>query len=163
MTLSKTEIRIQKEKEALIKEFEQTPIASVACKKANISRATYYRWLNEDSVFCEKVEEAQEKGTDYLNDLCETFLINSAQNGSVAAAKYWLEHNHKKYNPMEIEASNDKAPRLLLNIGGMLNKAYGDKPDEGSNYENSKAEEDKKLSAVEAIGELVKNKKPLTD
>ena len=64
---------------------------------------------------------------------------------------------------MEIEASNDKAPRLLLNIGGMLNKAYGDKPDEGSNYENSKAEEDKKLSAVEAIGELVKNKKPLTD
>ena len=40
-------------KESLLKALEQSlGVVTVACKKADIPRSTYYKWLNEDPKFC---------------------------------------------------------------------------------------------------------------
>ena len=39
-------------KESILKALEQSlGIVTVACKKANIPRSTFYKWLNEDEDF----------------------------------------------------------------------------------------------------------------
>ena len=48
------DVRQQKEKEALIKSLSEMPIIEIACKRAGVGRASYYRWLKEDSEFLKK-------------------------------------------------------------------------------------------------------------
>lgn len=36
-----------------------------ACKKANISRTTFYDWVNKSDVFAKKVKDAEEAVVDY--------------------------------------------------------------------------------------------------
>jgi hypothetical protein len=47
-------------KTKLLAELKLTPIIQVACKKANIGRATYYRWRKEDLGFAASADEALE-------------------------------------------------------------------------------------------------------
>jgi transcriptional regulator of acetoin/glycerol metabolism len=42
--------RQKHEKNALIEALKEMPIVQIACKKAGVGRATYYRWLQEDQV-----------------------------------------------------------------------------------------------------------------
>ncbi len=47
-------------KEPLLKALEKTlGVVTTACKQTDVSRATFYRWLADDSDFKNAVEEIQ--------------------------------------------------------------------------------------------------------
>ena len=66
----KIDARIAKEKEDLIKALSQTSgIISAACKAANVSRMTYYRYYDEDPDFKEKADDVKEMQKDFAESL----------------------------------------------------------------------------------------------
>lgn len=90
-------------KETLIEQAKKTPIVQIACEKAGVSRATFYRWKNKDPFFSEKIEEALFEGRHLINDYAESQLISAIRNGNMTAIIYWLNHNHKNYrNKLEV-------------------------------------------------------------
>lgn len=96
--LSRVKARQSKEKTALLEHLEKRPIVEVACTRAGVSRATYYRWLKEDDDFADKAEYAKRKGRDIVNEMAESVIIRKIQEGDMGAAKYWLNNNHSNYD-----------------------------------------------------------------
>lgn len=84
-------------KSRFIKEIKEVPIVSSVCMKINISRQTFYRWMEEDENFKSEVTKALNVGRDSINDLAESQLINSIKDGDLHATKYWLSSNHARY------------------------------------------------------------------
>lgn len=80
-----------------MEEIKEYPNVSAVCKKLDISRQTFYRWCKEDKRFKEEFENSISIGTDSINDLAESKLINKINKGEMVAIKYWLNNNHKKY------------------------------------------------------------------
>ena len=95
--LSLIQRRQASEKSRILEELKNIPIVTVACKRAGIAHATYYRWLKSDKGFAEAVEEAEQLGKELMNDMGESQLITLMKNGNAGAIRYWLEHNHPKY------------------------------------------------------------------
>ena len=91
------EERIKKDKETLIEQFRKSPVVQVACEKCGIGRTTYYRWHNEDIYFASKADKALEEGVFLINDLAVSKLIQKISEGDFNAIKYWLSHNHPKF------------------------------------------------------------------
>lgn len=100
------EIRKQKQQQILCEQLKKIPIIQIACSKAGIGRATYYRWLDDD-VFAKNIKEATKEGIDQINDLAESGLINNIKNGNLRAIEFWLRNNKKSYktilNPITTE------------------------------------------------------------
>jgi hypothetical protein len=88
-----------RKKHKLLKELEKTPLIEQACRKAGISRATYYRWCVEDRAFYYRAEAAKSKGREKLNDYVESKLLENIGNGHQGAIQFWLCNNSKAYNP----------------------------------------------------------------
>lgn len=84
-------------KKRFIKEIREVPIITSVCKKVDITRQTYYRWLSKDPEFKSLVESAHEIGRDSINDLAESKLINQIADENIHAIKYWLSSNHRRY------------------------------------------------------------------
>lgn len=84
-------------KARFIKELEEYPLVEMVCRKVGTSRATFYRWCQEDFVFKTEAQTAQEKGRDKLNDFTESKLIENVKNNMHAAIVYWLGNNSKRY------------------------------------------------------------------
>lgn len=57
-----------KDKEDFLKAYKNRASISDACKAANISRMTFYRWKEEDEEFAESVIEIDESKIDYVED-----------------------------------------------------------------------------------------------
>ena len=81
----------------VILEIEKNPIITYACQKVGVSRATFYRWKDEDTDFADKVEEAQAKGYEYLNDFTEGKLISKIKNEDGPSIRFWLASHHERY------------------------------------------------------------------
>ena len=64
-------------KALLIEQLKKTPIVQIACEKVNVSRATLYRWKDEDPVFAKDVDDAIVDGHLMVNDLAESQLIRA--------------------------------------------------------------------------------------
>lgn len=100
--LSKKEYRAVFERQriqkiAFLEKVEETHLIQVACQKVGISRATYYRWLEEDRGFAEKAKLAQFHGKEVVNDLAESKLITAIKNGERWAIEFWLRHQKDEY------------------------------------------------------------------
>ena len=91
------ELAQQRVKDRILKELAIHPIVETACKKANVSRATYYRWLEEDPEFEAESEMALARGRDRINDIAESQLMRGINDGQFRFVKYWLSHNHRNY------------------------------------------------------------------
>lgn len=91
------EERQEKDKQALIEALKEMPIARVACKRAGVSRATYYRWRNEDRKFLEQCYEAISVGIEAINEMSDSQLISLIGEKSLQAIKWWQQHNHERY------------------------------------------------------------------
>ena len=89
--------RITKQKKELIEALEKTPIPSYAVKKVGISKATYHRWRKSSFRFDQQVMEAIYHGSDVINDLAESKLIELVQDGNLKAITYWLKHHKREY------------------------------------------------------------------
>jgi uncharacterized protein (DUF2249 family) len=94
------------QKESLLEQLKKTPIVQVCCDKVGISRATYYRWRNEDKEFKKLSELAIGEGCQLINDYAESQLISAIKEQNITAIFYWLNHRHPAYgNKVEISGS----------------------------------------------------------
>lgn len=82
----------------LLEKLTQTSIVQVACKGSGISRATYYRWRNEDGEFAELADKAIKAGSLLINDMAESQLINAIKNGNMTGIIFWLKNHHFAYS-----------------------------------------------------------------
>ena len=58
-------------KELVIQQLKNTMIVQIACKKAGIGRATFYRWKANDKKFAKAADEAIIEGLLFINDIAE--------------------------------------------------------------------------------------------
>lgn len=104
--------RQQKDKENLIEQFKKTPIIQLACEKAGIGRATYYRWRREDSEFARYCDDALRESVGLMNDMAESQLLSAIKEKNMTAIIFWLKHRHKGYST-KIELSGDITQRNI--------------------------------------------------
>lgn len=90
------ELRQKRQQGLLLEKLREIYIPAVACKKANVSRATYYRW-REDKEFAMKADEASREGKESTIDFVESQLIKKTSEGNMHAIKYFLGHNSDTY------------------------------------------------------------------
>jgi hypothetical protein len=91
------EERQEKDKQALVDTLKEMPIIQVACKKAGISRATYYRWRTDDKNFKRQSESAMGQGFEYINDMSESQVVALIREKKLPAIILWLRHHHPRY------------------------------------------------------------------
>lgn len=84
-------------KKMLIAALKETPIVQIACKKAGVSRATYYRWKNEDAVFLKQSGKAIQEGIDFINDMSESQVTQLIKEKKLPAISLWLKNNNPRY------------------------------------------------------------------
>lgn len=86
-----------KYEKTFLEELSKVPNISGACNKVGLSRQTVYRWMEMDSKFEKKVNDAMERGTNSINDLAESKLISKIKQEDMQAIKYWLGNNKANY------------------------------------------------------------------
>jgi hypothetical protein len=96
---STIDARIRRQQEKLLEALAESGNVSFACKKAGVSRDTYYRWRKEDDDFAHKVVLAIGSGKEFVNDLAHNQLIRNIQNGDMGAIKFQLGNCHEDYHP----------------------------------------------------------------
>ena len=85
------------DKNALLAVLKEMPIVQVACKKCGVSRATYYRWRQDDRMFLRQSNDALAQGIDFINDMSESQLITMIKEKRMPAIAMWLKHNNVRY------------------------------------------------------------------
>lgn len=119
------EKRQSKNKEQLLEILKKTPIVQIACEKAGISRATYYRWRKEDPEFVKVSDQALLDGSLLINDMAESQMMSAIKDKNMTAIIFWLKHHHPAYaTKIEITASNKNQDIVLTDEQKeLLNKA----------------------------------------
>jgi len=81
----------------ILEELEKTPLVQVACKKAGISRNTFYNWMKENKVFRKQVNESMSLGNGTVNDFAVSNILTGIQNKDFASTRYWLDRRHPDF------------------------------------------------------------------
>jgi predicted DNA-binding transcriptional regulator AlpA len=89
------------QKAKIVEVLLETPIIHHACKKAGVSRATFYRLCHSDKKFKKEVDRALQEGRWVINDVAESMLLKKINEGHFGATKYWLGHNDPRYATRE--------------------------------------------------------------
>ncbi len=154
----------EKEKQLLLDNLRQIPLVEVACKKSNISRATFYRWKKEDKEFAKAVEEAMFEGENLITDMSESQLISLIKDRNFQAVQLWLRVHHPKYNPkleitgnlnIEEEPLTPEQKELVeksLTLAGIV---LNDKKENNENQQNHEAR-NSELASGDKPGDLEK-------
>ena len=108
-------MKTEKDKKIFLDNLRKIPIIQIACERSGISRATVYRWKNEDEEFAKALEEALGEGEALINDMSESQLIALIRDKSFAAIRFWLNHRHEKFRERvevttKIEKQNELTP-----------------------------------------------------
>lgn len=129
------ELRQAKQKELLLDILKKTPIIQVACQKADLGRATYYRWLKEDSGFADAAQTALDAGVGMVNDMAESQLISAIKDKHMTAIIFWLKHHHSAYAtrvelsaanpPTQLSAEQQAVVTKALALGGLIKRNKG--------------------------------------
>lgn len=90
-------VKIEKQKELLLEHLRAIPIVEIACKKGGISRATFYRWCEDDEGFKMEIENAKVDGIENINDMSEAQLVGLIRDKKYSAIQLWLRHNHNRF------------------------------------------------------------------
>lgn len=91
-------LKSQRSKEKLLGFLRDSGNISYSCKRAGISRETYYLW-RQDKAFALEADAAIAFGKDFVNDLAHTQLIQNIQQGNMGAVKFQLASCHPDYQP----------------------------------------------------------------
>lgn len=84
-------------RQKFLDELRERPNISVTAKRLNISKATIYRWRDEDKEFALSLKEALGTGREGITDLAESKLIAAIQRGERWAIQTWLEAHEKRF------------------------------------------------------------------
>jgi len=119
------EKRQTKNKGQLLEILRKTPIVQIACEKAGVGRATYYRWRKEDVEFVKVSDQALLDGSLLINDMAESQMMSAIKDKNMTAIIFWLKHHHPAYaTKIEITASNKNQDIVLTDEQKeLLNKA----------------------------------------
>lgn len=90
--------RITEQKLQIIEVLLKMPVIQVAVKRVGISRATYYRWCEEDREFDRVASEAIREGSMVINELAQSKIIEQMSTGNMAAAIFWLKSRDPKFS-----------------------------------------------------------------
>lgn len=104
--------RQEKEKRVVLEHLKKMPIVQVACERAHIGRATYYRWRKEDSTFRTAADEAFDEGEAFITDMSESQVMSLIREKHWPAIRFWLQHHHPKYAP-KLEVTQTIFPRVV--------------------------------------------------
>lgn len=90
-------------KNLILEQLGKIPIVQIACEKAGVSRATYYRWRKDDKEFERSADEAIIEGEALISDMSEHQVISLIRDRNFQAIQLWLKHHHPKYgNKVEV-------------------------------------------------------------
>ncbi|HAV66966.1 MAG: hypothetical protein UX85_C0007G0035 [Candidatus Beckwithbacteria bacterium GW2011_GWB1_47_15] len=119
------EKRQSKNKEQLLEILKKTPIVQIACEKAGVSRATYYRWRKDNSGFSQASDQALLDGSLLINDMAESQMISAIKDKNMTAIIFWLKTHHDAYrNRVEVTTTNgNQEINLTDEQKELLNKA----------------------------------------
>lgn len=129
----KIDERVAQEKEDLLRALANTSgIVASACKAANISRMTYYRWYNEDPDFREKADDVKE----LQKDFAESLILKKMKEGDTTMLIFYAKTQMKdrgyterkeitgkdgedliKGKEIDITKLSDEERKLLLRLG----------------------------------------------
>lgn len=119
------EKRQSKNKELLLEQLKKTPVVQIACEKAGVGRATYYRWRKEDPEFAKASDQALLDGSLLVNDMAESQLMSAIKDKNMTAIIFWLKHHHPAYaTRVEVTTANKNIDiELTDEQKALLNKA----------------------------------------
>ena len=129
------EKRIGAEKKLFLETIEKIPVISIACKKSGVSRATFYRWKEDDPEFALTAANTLGEGTLAINELAKSKLIEMISQSNLSATIFWLkchdtEFTEKRsmsiehYNKMN-EPISEKTENAIRKTMFNFNKAKG--------------------------------------
>ena len=95
--LTKIQKRQAQQKKLMVEQLKRSPIIEASCQKVGIARATFYRWMKQDTDFNEEVEKALDTGRSLISDLAESKLIKAIQEENLTAIIFWLKYQNKNY------------------------------------------------------------------
>ena len=85
-------------KEAMLQALENSlGVVTVACKKTETPRSTYYKWLKEDQEFAQAVQEIENVALDFA----ESQLHKQIQSGNTSATIFYLKTKGKNRGYVE--------------------------------------------------------------
>tara|TARA_R110000765_G_scaffold365878_1_gene455991 strand:+ start:1876 stop:2253 length:378 start_codon:yes stop_codon:yes gene_type:complete len=85
-------------KESILKALEKSlGVVTVACRKSDIPRSTFYKWLKEDEGFANEVKEIENIALDFA----ESQLHDQIGNANTAATIFYLKTKGKKRGYIE--------------------------------------------------------------
>ena len=88
----------RQKKKAMLSALEKTlGIVTEACKKSGVSRATHYRWMEEDEQYKKDVHSID----DVVLDFAESQLHTNIKKGSDTATIFFLKTKGKKRGYIE--------------------------------------------------------------
>tara|TARA_R100001443_G_scaffold24074_1_gene36194 strand:- start:376 stop:729 length:354 start_codon:yes stop_codon:yes gene_type:complete len=107
-------------KEAMLQALENSlGVVTVACKKTETPRSTYYKWLKEDKEFAQAVKEIENVALDFA----ESQLHTQIKDGSTSATIFYLKTKGKKRGYVERSeldlSSGDEPIKINVNIKGV--------------------------------------------
>ena len=135
------EERQEHEKQKLLDALREMPIVQIACKRAGVSRPTYYRWRRENKLFKRQAMDAMDQGVEFINDMSESQLVTLIKEKKMPAIALWLKHRHASYGAKTKEYSSITADEdlteneqnivaealLLATKGTTIKKSYENK------------------------------------
>jgi len=89
--------RQKKLKTTIIESLKKYPVIQAVCERVGISRATYYRWIQQSSNFKILAEKATTEGSQIINDMAEAKLFKQIQAENMTAIIFWLKYRNKNY------------------------------------------------------------------
>jgi len=106
--------RQSKKKELILEHLQKMPILQIATERAGISRASFYRWREQDENFKKAADEAIIEGEALVTDMSESQLISLIRDKNFAAIQLWLKQHHPKYaTKIEVMAQIKKSDEQL--------------------------------------------------
>ena len=107
-------------KESILKALENSlGVVTVACKKSDIPRSTYYKWLNEDEDFKAAVKDIENIALDFG----ESQLHKQIGSGNTSATIFFLKTKGKKRGYIERSeldlSSGDEPIKINVKIDGV--------------------------------------------
>jgi len=112
------------QKKSVLVQLKQVPIVQVACQKSGVSRATFYRWRQEDKDFKKLADEAVLEGETLITEMSESQLVSLIRDKNFAAIQLWLKSHHPKYGTkVEISGGLNVSRELTEEENKLIEKA----------------------------------------
>ena len=89
--------RIKRDKEKFLELLRESPVILAACKRLGISKATFFRWKDDDKEFAKQAEDAVTEGNDFVTDMAEVQMNSLIKDKHFPAIKYRLDNFHPNF------------------------------------------------------------------